>query len=96
MDSIPTMDATAPSKENCFLASHLYDGNSPQHPAEAGPFPYYLEWIWSPPPSPSDRKPNVETNITQHRMNLHIPKRPVLRLRKNRPGSCSLDGGWGL
>ena len=43
--------------------------------------------------SPSDRKPKVEKNNTQN--DPPTPMGPVLRLRRDRPGSCSVDRGWG-
>ena len=77
------------------LTSPLYEeGNSPlQHSAEAGP-PLLpgtdLESLLS---SPSDRKPKVEKNNTQN--DPPTPMGPVSRLRRDRPGSCSVDRGWG-
>ena len=85
-------------RKTVTLTSPLYEeGNSPpQSPAEAGPpllLGADLESLLS---SPSDRKPKVEKNIAWCTEWPFSHPWSVLRLRRDRPDSCSVGGGWGL
>ena len=56
---------------------------------------YYLERIWS-HGCPHHLTGSLKWRKTTHRMTLPTPTGPELQLRRDRPRSCSVDGGWGL
>ena len=58
---------------------------------------YYLERIWSHGcPHHLTGSLSGEKHHMTHGMTLPTPMGPALRLGRDRPGSCSVDGGWGL
>ena len=96
-----TSDPSGPSKEDCKerLPLHLLSMRREtllRNTQLKQVHLYYLEWIWS------QFCPHHLTGSLKWRQTSHntqndppTPTGPVLRLRRDGSGSCSVDRGWG-